>query len=310
MNKNRTKNDLEEQLKAQLHLLRKSAHEFDGGDIDEFRNIARALRVIVAADDHGNPSLIELATTIEVELWDTRMVAHPRSLSPSFSLAGIVLGPQTVGCRAFLDDAPHRAMTKFGSWLVQEVVDDKAGGTFNRIRLIKAIANLAGGTHYPPDVRDYFKKLQSLSVTASRRNKNIEQKYSDIEKHSLRQIAHEVIKSFDDSYERKGQFEIGSLMIGPGELIPYPGRKLTMSVIANVKKGPAIFLSPPPHGFTGIGGPVAKLPYEGVGRKALCPCGSGLQFRNCCIEPHDLPEEIIERFEKHFKLGKYREKLE
>ena len=67
-----------------------------------------------------------------------------------------------------------------------------------RLRLIKAVANVGGGTHYPPDIRDYFEKLQRLGVTATRRGE-----------------AREFDSAFIEDFERRhklGRFrEVGGL---------------------------------------------------------------------------------------------------
>lgn len=233
------------------------------------------------------------------------MLPHPRSISPYFALAAIVLGPQTVGCRALLDDGPNRVPTDLTVWLEQTVVDDKEGGIFNRLRLIKAVANLGGGTHFSPDIRAYFAKLQDMGVTASRNGTTVRQTFVDVEKHSLRQIAHEVLASFDDRYRRLGQFEPGTLMIGPPSTVLYPGRKMQLAPIVKLKAGPAVMLKLPPHGFTDLRTSAVKLPYEETSAKSPCPCGSGLRFKACCSEARDFPPSFIEKFERQYSLGEF-----
>jgi hypothetical protein len=81
MAQSRSLSEFQQELDAQLHLLRKAAHEFDRGDLHEFRNIARALRVIFSGDDHGNVSLLELAGQGGMALPDTAPELHPRNIA-------------------------------------------------------------------------------------------------------------------------------------------------------------------------------------------------------------------------------------
>lgn len=186
----RPQSDFEAELQANLHLLKKACQEFDRGDLDEFRNIARAVRLIVTQDvQNGGQSLLELAGRGAVQMLDTGTYAHRRSIVPEFALIAIVLGPQTVGCKAPLDDAPSKRMVGLQDWLTgYPIIDDREGGVFNRLRLIKSVANSGGSTHFPADVRAYFARLQDLAITGKRRGQGIEVNYRDFEKHTLRQI--------------------------------------------------------------------------------------------------------------------------
>jgi hypothetical protein len=214
----------------------------------------------------------------------------------------MVLGSHTVGVRAPLDDAVGSAPVSVSRWLATVVIDDRQGGSFNRLRLIKAAANSGGATHYPPEIRNYFERLKSFEITAHRHNQHASMPYHEFEKHSLRQIAHEVIGGFDPKYRRASQIEAGAMMLHGTEAIPYHGRRLDIRTSIRSKPAPAILMSAPPHGFAGIAGPMMKLPYEGTPPRAPCPCGSGLKFKACCSEARDFSPEFIAEFEKRHGL--------
>lgn len=297
----RTSAEFSEELEIQLHLLTKSAHEFDDGDIHEYRNIARALRLIYDKDDHQNPSLLELAGKAQVQILDTRMVVHPLNISPYFGLAGMVYGESTVGCRAFLDDAPDESFIARKDWLEDPVVDDKQGTIFGRLRLIKAVANIGGGTHFPPEVREYFSRLQALGMTAVHNGKNIEQRYFDVEKHSIRQVAHETLRTFLKDYHRGAQFESGAIMVGPLECVMLPGRKLSMNVLSKSKDRVAN-IADFSQEFTGFGASHIPLPYDKMTKKQACACRSGLMFGQCCSEEREFDNEFMEAFMRRYNL--------
>lgn len=180
----------------QLHLLDKACREFDAGDLHEVRSIARALRVILARDDRGDPCLLERAGHIGKKLPDTRMLTHPRNLAPELSLTGIVFGPYTIGVRALLEDAGSNGDVTLATWTEQIFANDNKGTSFSRLILIKAVANLAGGTHYPSYIRDYYYKIESLGIAAGSKGKKSEIVLRDVEKHSRRQIAFELMYAF------------------------------------------------------------------------------------------------------------------
>ena len=301
----RTDQQTQEELNIQLHLMNKACKEFDAGDVHEIRNIARALRVIVASDDHGDASLLVRANHGDKKFPDTRILTHPRNLVPEFMLAGVVFGPQTIGVRAFLDDAGSNGDVDFAEWLEQIIADDKEENRFSRLRLIKAVANLAGGTHFPSDIRNYYAKLEQTTINAESTHSNTSIPLKDVEKHSLRQIAFEVLKAFGIGDGRGVRAEAGAILIRSTTMLLYPGREVRSEVETDVKKQLAPFAQVKPHGLNAIAGLAAKLPYDQTGKNAQCPCGSNLRFKQCCAKPNTFDEAFIDNFEKRHNLGRY-----
>ncbi len=301
----RDRAEFQKEMQVQLRLLRKAAHEYDSGDIDEVRNIARALRVIFADDDQRGASLLTNAGMDDTEFKDTSFVPHHMNIAPYSALVCAVLGPVTVGYRAMLDSSPKLRKISLSSWLTDVVIDDKGGEKFNRLRLIKAISNLGGATHYPADVRSYFARLQSMKITAKYRDAKTTHSFHDIEKHSLRQVAHEVIATFDSAYRRSPQFEDGALMITGCEAILYPGKKIT-KLFSTQAKGANRGVTLAGHESYEILEILnLRVSYEGWGRKRDCICGSGLKFRDCCSISRKFNLSFIDEFEKKHLLGRY-----
>ena len=301
----RTAGETEQELEIQLHLLAKACREFDAGDLHEVRNIARALRVLVAKDDHGDLSLIERSGHGEKTFPDTRILTHARNLVPEFSLVGIVFGPITVGVRALLEDAGTNGDVPFNAWLEQIFSDDKEGNFFSRLRLIKAVANIAGGTHYPSDVRNFYAKLEKTEIVAEKEGKSLKIYLRDVEKHSLRQIAFEVLQAFGKSDGKGVRAEPGAILIRSSSMFLYPGRTVNFSVEMKAKQTTAPFAQAEEHGLDSVSGLTAKLPYEGTGKNAPCPWGSRERFKNCCATPHEFSAQYIDDFERRYSLGKH-----
>jgi hypothetical protein len=301
----RSDDETTEELQIQLHLLSKACHEFDNGDLHETRNVARALRVLLTEDAHGDPPLIERAGHAEKLFPDTRSLTHPRNILPQFSLTGVVLGTQTIGARALLEDAEVNAEVPYRRWREQIFADDREGNIFSRHRLIKAVANLAGGTHFPSDIRNYYRKLEQVALVGRKDGEEVEVPLRDLEKHSLRQIAFEILRAFERTDGRGVRAEPGATLYRSFSLILYPGRKVHTSVQAKMKQTLVPFANSKEHGLDSVGGLPTKLPYEGTRTNAPCPCSSGLRFKRCCAVPHDFDAVFIDAFERRHSLGKY-----
>lgn len=181
----RDNDEIQNELRVQLRLLRKAAHEFDAGDWDESRNISRALRVLCTPDNHGNRSLIEMAGVGHRDFQDTRFSCHPMSIAPYLPLIVVAIGPVTIGPRAFLGSGLQSTWTSFADWMGRDVADDCDGTAYTRKRMIKNVANLGGGTHYPADVRAFFRKLQEITYEAKRGPETVGVTLKGVELHSL-----------------------------------------------------------------------------------------------------------------------------
>lgn len=293
----RDKSAFIEELRIQQRLLKKAVDEFDKGGIDEVRNITRALRILCLQDQHGNPSLIEMAGEHTRHFFDTSIRTHRHNIIPELSLTVAVIGPISLGPKAPLDTVMERRKMTFKEWKEQTIIDDRCGVVFDRNRLIKTVSNTDGGTHYPPDVRPFFKRLKEMAFTAQRDNDSVEISMKGLENHSIRQIAHEIIISFDPNYKRPICVENGTLILCAMEAFIYPGRRMTFGMqTRTMLDGYAI--QGQPHGFTSISGPRIELPHHKTGKNDPCPCYSGLKFKNCCSESREFDEEFIKKFKK------------
>lgn len=101
-----------------------------------------------------------------------------------------------------LDD-DQRSPTKkvrFEDWWNKIVLDDKNGNILTREKLVLAVANKDGGAHVDPKLDETYaniKRYHSLRVWFVS-NKGKEDIASKVELASIRQIAHEVLKSLGD----------------------------------------------------------------------------------------------------------------
>lgn len=301
----RTEEDCTAELNANLRLLSKSCAEFDRGDLDEFRNMARALRLIIVPDaQNDNKSLIELAGREQDGLIDSGVYAHRLSIAPEFALVGIVAGHKTFGCRAPLSFTPRTRRVPLSEWLSSyPVIRDPTERAYTRLELVKFVANLGGATHFPENVRAHFKKLQDIAIEGTRYGFQTKYRYGDFEKHTLRQIAFEVSLSFTG--ESAGiAAEDGTMVMMGQEFLLYPGRRTYVSVVMNqVGSKPGKIR---PLATSSLSGLRITLPYPDTEPSAECPCDSGLPFKDCCATPHEFDSDFMKDFERNHGLGLFR----
>lgn len=193
----------------------------------------------------------------------------------------------------------------FAVWLSgYPIIDDRNfGKTYNRLELIKLIANSGGATHYPEKARAHFSRLQDVGVEATRYGLPTKIKFRDFEKHTLRQVAHELLVSVRAD-SKPIQAEAGALVLGSHEALLYPGRKLWTSV--DLRKAESPNRSGAAMVQTSLNGLVIKLPYEGTADGSACPCDSGEQFEGCCKQEREFSAAFVEDFERKHGFGQFR----
>ncbi|MEX7479045.1 hypothetical protein AB0861_023210, partial [Acinetobacter baumannii] len=85
---------------------------------------------------------------------------------------------------------------EFSQWWDQLVIDDKSGGVFTRKNLILFMANQDGGAHVDPSLDSSYAALKRDNSVGWVYSDGIsEHPITDIELHSVRQIAYELIET-------------------------------------------------------------------------------------------------------------------
>ncbi len=248
-----TNDELRAHLEEQLGFIEASATSFDGGLEGEAKRLAVTIRVLLH-DTKASHSLLGQLNAKNVDFFDTAFEFDPKNISPHGGLVFIAHGPPRTRYVAMLDDVPVKHMTPFDTWWNAPVFVDKERRELSRKDLVLTAANQDGGAHVDPALDDVYYSLtrgNSLGWTVS--ENGIARPMEGPERAAIRQIAHEVLKTFKPGYSKMLKHEAGFVMGG-----------------MSLKVGPSSSKRPAPS----VG---AK-----VGRNSPCPCGSGKKFKKCC----------------------------
>jgi hypothetical protein len=204
-----TKAELLDHLKEQIAFMKQSAISYDNGFEGEGKRLAVVIRVLV----HDTANSISLLTSLNkknITFYDSASDYDPSRVVASHS--GLVLkrfrfpngGGEYV---APLDDLPpnrnENKKVDFTQWWDKKIViRDNQKNTFTRKDLVLTIANTEGGAHVDPNLDQAYANLSrfhSLGWKFFRGDVAGDFKNNPVLS-SIRQIAHEVLKTLKDEF--------------------------------------------------------------------------------------------------------------
>jgi len=255
-----TKTELGKQLKDQLSLLTMLADSYDAGNNLVAKSIATSIRVLV----HNTPkshSLLDQLNLKNRKFFDTSLSVKGYNLPNTIrvsSFCGLVCISTHAGKQFFipyLDEIPKDTFkfVDFNDYWNRIIFVDNKNNRFSRKEIVLALSNQDGGAHVDPEIDEKYKKLSrenSLGWMGSADGK-IWNKLEGPELAAVRQIGHEILRTFLPKYPYKKMVTSGSGLIIGGVGV-WLETKSTESK-KNVK----------------------------VGRNEKCPCGSGLKYKKC-----------------------------
>ena len=186
-----------------LQFLESSAAAFDAGHIGEAKRMAVSLRVLFHETAQSHSILAQLGER-QRPMFDS---SHPYNPNNDLSHHGLVAMRITGGEDArFFAPLGDRAIaprpTRFGNWWEKDIVikEGQSGKTYTRRSLVLFAANKDGGAHVDPHLDASFEGLKDGSgigwaVTgfSSQADGSF---IPDVQAHSIRQIAYEVLQTF------------------------------------------------------------------------------------------------------------------
>lgn len=241
-----THDELKEHFREQVGFIEKSAEAFDNGAENEFKRIATSLRVILHNTRDSKSILKQLKQfgMMDVEFLDSSFPYN----EDGASFHGLV--SVTNGKYAPLLDVLNFRKLDFEAWWNCYVVRDNNGNKFSRKDLVLYSTNQDGGAHVDPKLDERYAKLSrenTLGWTLIESGKEAKP-FTHPERASIRQIAHEALKSFKPGYQKSSL--VGGIQIADLRIVP----------------GPTI----------------SEKPTFKVGRNDPCPCNSGKKYKKCC----------------------------
>ncbi len=165
-----SRDDLIGQLKTQLAHLRKSATEYDAGDLTEAIRMATHIRTLVHNSRSSTSLLKQLGVQHQMMFLDSFSPVRPayrdthsRRLDPGLGV--IRIGSDGVGFHPYLDEAPGdiTGWTNFRSWWRRTVLEDLLSYRFTRADLVLFMVHKVGGAHVDPAIEQRFVALTKFN---------------------------------------------------------------------------------------------------------------------------------------------------
>ena len=202
-----TKDELIEHLRAQIQFMKLSSKSFDDGFEDEAKRLAVVIRVLVH-DTRNSTSLLILLDKKGIGFYDSAVPNDPRNLLTYNGLTMMRMSTsEGASYVAPLDNGPpSRSRTRKISfkvwWDGVFVIKDKYGKTFTRKDLILSVANTDGGAHVDPKLDETYSNLTRFnSIGWKFFSRGVEDDFRNSPVlPSVRQIAHEVLKTLKDEF--------------------------------------------------------------------------------------------------------------
>lgn len=253
-----TQEELMAQFEEQIGFLESSVGAYDNGNESEAKRMALAVRIL--AYDRGNSkSLLGQLGMKEQKFISTCAPMFEPTLTAQRGLIYASMGGSSSKYRAMLDDVPEKEELDFEDWwnekifLVKETNGEESSEIFfTRKDIILAVADQDGGAHVDPELKASYQKLSRQNLLGNMMSDGDKwTPYNNPERATIRQIAHEVLKTFVDGYEKMPNLEGVGLILGNMQI------QTSSSTIKERKHGK-------------------------IGRNDPCPCGKGKKYKKCC----------------------------
>jgi hypothetical protein len=200
-----TREELLGHLKEQIAFMQQSAISYDKGFEDEAKRLAVVIRVLVH-DTSQSTSLLNLLDKKDIKFYNSSLPFHPSSIISYNGLTMMRLSSaEGASYEAPLDGGPPtRSRTDkipFNVWWKDMfVIKDKDKNTFTRKDLVLNAANKDGGAHIDSSLDESYASLSRFNALGWKFfRKNVEDDFrNNPASASIRQIAHEVIKTLRD----------------------------------------------------------------------------------------------------------------
>ncbi len=250
-----SREELEEHLREQLGFLKSSCEAFDQGNEAEAKRLATTLRLLLHETVRSRSLLGQLGK-LDGKFFDTAHPLNMKSLTSHCGLVAISYSPGGGRYVAGLDGVGQQRLVSFKTWWNAVVFLDQQRRAISRKDLVLSVADTDGGAHVDPALDAKYHALsRGNSMGWIIRDHAGERAMAGPERASIRQIAHELLKSIIPDYERN---QIHNESISISGISVTPGTP---------------------------GGGVEVAHSSKVRRNAPCPCGSGVKFKRCHGKP-------------------------
>lgn len=253
---------LEQHLQDQLHFLEQSADAFDKGFTAEYRRMALSIRVLVHETRSSHALLAQLGL-LNTDFIDTAREIDPDNLLSHSGLTMMLHGGVNGGFAAPLDDTPFKVSRPFADWWAAPVMKDGQRRILTRKDLVLTAANQDGGGHVDPALDETYADISQRN-SLGWQVQGADGAWKELpgaERVSIRQIAHEVLKTLKLGYAKK----------------PDTGGAGFISMGASIKAATPEELAAARERQN-----LGRIRPKAQGRNELCACQSGKKYKKCC----------------------------
>jgi hypothetical protein len=216
--------DLTAHLSEQLGFLRRSANAYDEGYTDEAKRLATTIRVLVH-DTVSSTSLLQQLNEKTRAFHDTAIPGVPGNLATYGALVQMALGPNGDVYVPFLDGPFPSGWTPVGvafdKWWRRIVFTNPERLAMSRKDLVLAVANQDGGAHIDPSLSEAYAALSrqnAMGWVFEKEGAHFVVRPAELA--AVRQIAHELLKTFDPALQVKPRHPDGTLLLmGPSVIM-------------------------------------------------------------------------------------------
>jgi len=200
-----SQDDLKKHLDEQLHFLRASADSYDAGYEAEAKRLAVIIRVLLHDTAKSTSLLAQLGVKDNLDFYDSGIVKGPGTVIGGG--ASLVVIPGGGGnAIPFFDDSPPgtSGYVKFTEYWNRPVLETREKH-FTRKELVSSVANTDGGAHVDPELDEEYANLSRNDAFGWKAGTS-ETGMSPVgivELASIRQIAHEILRTLIPDYPQK-----------------------------------------------------------------------------------------------------------
>ena len=197
MRRQRTRDELIALYNEQWSFLRRSADEFDRGDTSEAKRLASTMRLLLH-DTKNSHSLVAQIGLKEALFFDTATDILSANLASTFGLVQVRFVNGRADYVPRLDRMGETGiwMIPFEYWWTKPVIFVPGEFQLTRAELVLIMADQDGGAHVDPGVDERYYRLRSeAALNWSMVTEFGSEALLNLERASIRQIAHEVMTS-------------------------------------------------------------------------------------------------------------------
>ena len=191
--------ELNAQFNDQLGALQRLVQDFDNGYFKEARRLAVILRVLFHS--RKDPSLLKRLGREAIDLVDTSPPLDPDNLLSFHGLVSLRFKDGVWSYVPKLDSDSPLQKTPLHSWWKGVVFSDTKKRKLTRADIVLTAANQDGGAHVDGNVREDYADLLSEN-SLGWVNDQGNPPSGDVRYIAIRQIAHEVLKTFIPGYSK------------------------------------------------------------------------------------------------------------